>query len=59
LHFNAARSGQLVEVQSSRALGQKQWETVMEHVADKAGPQQVEVDVFDSDGQFFRLLLME
>jgi hypothetical protein len=59
LRFNAARAGQLVEVQSTRALGQAGWETVIEQVAEEAGPQQVEVDVSDSGGQFFRLLLTE
>ena len=59
LRFNAARAGQLVVVQSTRALGQAGWETVIEQVAEEAGPQQVEVDVSDSGGQFFRLLLTE
>ena len=59
LRFNTARAGQLVEVQFTRALGQAGWETVIEQVAEEAGPQQVEVDVSDSGGQFFRLLLAE
>ena len=59
LHFDAARAGQLVEVQTTRALGQTAWQTVMEQVAEEAGPQQVEVDVSNSGGQFFRLLLAE
>jgi hypothetical protein len=59
LHFHAARAGQLVEVQSSGTLGPAAWKTVIEQVADEAGPQQVEVDVSDSGGQFFRLLLAE
>jgi len=59
LNFNAARGGQVVEVQSTDALGQVRWETVMEQVAEAAGPQQVEVDVSNSGSQFFRLLLTE
>ena len=59
LSFDAARAGQLVELQSTPALGQAEWEAVMECAAENAGLQQVEIDVSDSDAQFFRLLLIE
>ena len=59
LSFDAARAGQLVELQSTPALGQAEWEAVMEWAAENAGLQQVEIDVSDSDAQFFRLLLIE
>ena len=59
LSFDTARAGQLVELQSTSAPGQTEWETVMELAAENAGLQQVEIDLSDSDAQFFRLLLIE
>ena len=49
----------IVELQSTPALGQAGWEAVMEWATENAGLQQVEIDVSDSDAQFFRLLLIE
>ena len=59
LSFDATRDGQIVELQSTPALGQAGWEAVMEWATENAGLQQVEIDVSDSDAQFFRLLLIE
>ena len=59
LSFDATRDGQIVELQSTPALGQAGWEAVMEWATENAGLQQGEIDVSDSDAQFFRLLLIE
>ena len=59
LSFDATRDGQIVELQSTPALGQAGWEAIMEWASENAGLQQVEIDVSDSDAQFFRLLLIE
>ncbi|MDP6893715.1 MAG: hypothetical protein QF731_11140, partial [Verrucomicrobiota bacterium] len=49
LSFDAARSGQLVELQTTGHIGQKKWETMLEWTAEDAGLQQLEVDVSDSN----------
>ena len=59
LSFDAARSGQLVELQTTEQIGQGKWETMLEWPAEDAGLQQLEVDVSDSSAQFFRLLILE
>ena len=59
LSFNAVTSGQMVELQTAQQIGQEKWKTMLEWTAEDAGLQQLEVDVSDSNAQFFRLLLLE
>ena len=59
LCFDATRSGQMVEIQTTKNINQGNWQTFMQWNSEDAGLQQVEVDVTGSDAQFFRLLLIE
>ena len=54
-----ASQGRLIEIQSTPALGQAAWESVLEVDVKSDGPQQVEVDLPVGEAQFFRLLLVE
>lgn len=54
-----ASQGRLIEIQSTSALGQAAWESVLEVDVKSDGPQQVEVDLPVGEAQFFRLLLVE
>ena len=54
-----ASQGRLIEIQSTPALGQAAWESVLEVDVKSDGPQQVEVDLPAGEAQFFRLLLLE
>jgi hypothetical protein len=54
-----ASQGRLIEIQSTPALGQAAWESVLEVDVKSDGPQQVEVDLPAGEAQFFRLLLVE
>ena len=49
----------MVELQTAQQIGQEKWKTMLEWTAEDAGLQQLEVDVSDSNAQFFRLLLLE
>jgi len=49
----------LFEIQSTPALGQAVWKSILEVDVKTGGPQQVEVDLPDGEAQFFRLLLVE
>ncbi|MBT3616498.1 MAG: lamin tail domain-containing protein, partial [Verrucomicrobia bacterium] len=55
----AASQGRLIEIQSTPALGQAAWESVLEVDVKSDGPQQVEVDLPAGEAHFFRLLLVE
>ena len=54
-----ASQGRLIEIQSTPALGQAAWESVLEVDVKSDGPQQVEVDLPVGEAHFFRLLLVE
>ena len=54
-----ASQGRLIEIQSTPALGQAAWKSVLEVDVKSDGPQQVEVDLPVGEAQFFRLLLVE
>jgi hypothetical protein len=54
-----ASQGRLVEIQSTPALGQTVWKSVLEVDVKNDGTQQVEVDLPAGEAQFFRLLLVE
>ena len=54
-----ALPGRLFEIQSTPALGQAVWKSILEVDVKTGGPQQVEVDLPDGEAQFFRLLLVE
>ena len=54
-----ASQGRLIEIQSTPALGQAAWKSVLEVDVKSDGPQQVEVDLPAGEAQFFRLLLVE
>ncbi|MBT3912369.1 MAG: hypothetical protein HOF22_04125 [Verrucomicrobia bacterium] len=54
-----ASQGRLIEIQSTPALGQAAWESVLEVDVKSDGPQQVEVDLPAGEAHFFRLLLVE
>ena len=54
-----ASPGRLFEIQSTPALGQEAWKSIVEVDVKTGGPQQVEVDLPADEAQFFRLLLVE
>ena len=54
-----ASQGRLIEIQSTPALGQAAWKSVLEVDVKSDGSQQVEVDLPVGEAQFFRLLLVE
>ena len=54
-----ASPGRLFEIQSTPALGQEAWKSIVEVDVKTGGPQQVEVDLPADGAQFFRLLLVE
>jgi len=54
-----ALPGRLFEIQSTPALGQEAWKSIVEVDVKTGGPQQVEVDLPADEAQFFRLLLVE
>ena len=54
-----ASQGRLIEIQSTPALGQAAWKSVLEVDVKSDGSQQVEVDLPAGEAHFFRLLLVE